>query len=848
MNTHKRTQRSTVVALCAGIALLFALPSSVQAQGWDVTVKGPINNFIDYTDPDTGIKTDAGLFLSGDKSKWIGMLPGDIQPSAVAGENWYLFPFPNMRINLTGTFTNAGGVAGILTDDYYAKFYLDKNDVTVSGTATGDMRGFLYVGKNVFEGNISFIDPLDAGEFGIDPDSENFADFFLVGANISVTNNGAGNAMGVLFWNPATNAVQNIEFPFFNLLNFGNITVSSKNDAWGFWAGDVGPGGVLSHTAPALLLGNITVTATGTTPNNANDHATGIQLGKIGSFGLLPDEAYYLPFMTTGNITVTTDRLNAFGILAESLNSRGIGNDGNTEIGCFGEIKVTSTNGAANAIAAGISITAGDANKWASNFYLRDNITVKAESGKAWGIRSQSPRTRIHILDDVTINVSGADNNIGVEANDLTIWGMATADLGRVIANGNVIIGSGIDWVDVIVGEGSEFKGNANELHKGSSLKLDFIAPEGGKIDGFGTWTVMDGTLITPSGTAEYYFDENGNIAVRRATIKSDTYLAAAMIHNRFAAYTMVRDKFISNEPRRGGYFGQVPYPYQAPFHVPTLAPYQSPYGAYDPHEISPFGKKETQGTSWLSYVGRANQYGNWNLGANGVQIGSDLYVTNRNQLGIIFGYEEGWARKDFDQVESEDIFVGLYAARIFRSGADFRFIYNYGWQSFDMERHDIVNNIFFSKFKGHTQELTLEFGKRYHWDAWSLRPSIATDLYLNHLDSTVESGGVVYEKLDITQCFLRFGMDFRYQYGGWVFNTGLSHAYDVNDPELRTVANGLPLQGSKPGRQVWLYNFNVECQVFRNLSIFGGYDAQIAAGRSNTCQHIGFFGGVVRW
>jgi hypothetical protein len=57
----------------------------------------------------------------------------------------------------------------------------------------------------------------------------------------------------------------------------------------------------------------------------------------------------------------------------------------------------------------------------------------------------------------------------------------------------------------------------------------------------------------------------------------------------------------------------------------------------------------------------------------DGIQVGTDLYRTQREQFGILFGYEGGNATVANDWVKADDLYVGIYGARVLRSGTDIR-------------------------------------------------------------------------------------------------------------------------------------------------------------------------------
>ncbi|MDR1268993.1 MAG: autotransporter outer membrane beta-barrel domain-containing protein, partial [Planctomycetaceae bacterium] len=156
-------------------------------------------------------------------------------------------------------------------------------------------------------------------------------------------------------------------------------------------------------------------------------------------------------------------------------------------------------------------------------------------------------------------------------------------------------------------------------------------------------------------------------------------------------------------------------------------------------------------------------------MGTDGIQVGLDLYKTNKTQLGLLFGYEGSKATLRSDRLDADDVYFGVYAARVFRNGADFRVVYNYGSQDYKLNRLDpglgLNWNTHNSKFNGNTNELNLELGKRIFANRrWSYRPVIGFDLLVNDWDGTQEDGNlstaIAYDGADYTQAFLRIGSD----------------------------------------------------------------------------------------
>ena len=352
----------------------------------------------------------------------------------------------------------------------------------------------------------------------------------------------------------------------------------------------------------------------------------------------------------------------------------------------------------------------------------------------------------------------------------------------------------------------------------------------------------------------------------------NDAFLAAGMIHQRNTGYNMVRDRFISAQRRAGnGYRGQA-------FCDPCEA-VQSLPDPCDPCGTGFSGLGSRNGgarSAWVNYIGRGDEFGAWDLGSNGVQVGSDLFRSNRSQFGVIFGYEDGWAKANshyssnppaglVDRVDSEDTYFGFYAARVFRNGFDGRFVYNQGWQEFDSVRYQ-GGDTFTSSYKGRTSEINLELGKRFYDGAWSFRPFGGLDIYNVRLNSATELNATsevpynayYYSKLDKTQVFLRTGLDLRYVRNRLTFNSGISYAYDVNGAKFeRRVAvadmnfrgtHFSTLRGAKMGEQLLTVNVGGEYQLGRNLSVFGGYNGQAVVDRTGGFQNAGYVGGAVKW
>jgi len=400
-----------------------------------------------------------------------------------------------------------------------------------------------------------------------------------------------------------------------------------------------------------------------------------------------------------------------------------------------------------------------------------------------------------------------------------------------------------------------------------------------------------DPTLVNRAIFTGYRFgvdaagNRNGTIEYSRlkyANLKGE-FLAAGVIHNRYTGYNMVRDRFISGGARYGsGFFGQCDpcAPCGTMACDPCDAAACNPCDDVACNPCDPcgngFGGRKGGGffsgdnrrQSWVNYVGRGDTYGDWDIVSNGVQAGTDLIRTRNTQFGLLFGYEGANAERHnhFTNgfIDSEDTYVGFYAARVLRGGADVRFVYNHGWQDFDMTRDWFDGNLFTSSFSGRTDEINMEIGKRFHDGAFSIRPFVALDFYLSHLGRAVETQvGVgrdlplTYSQMNTTQIFVRPGFEARLQGRRAAINTGFSYAGDLRNEAYQNRVRAVDAagnqfnalyRGAKLGSHLINFNVGGELQVTKCASVFGGYDLQAIVDRDGGIMHVGHVGGAWRW
>jgi hypothetical protein len=544
-----------------------------------------------------------------------------------------------------------------------------------------------------------------------------------------------------------------------------------------------------------------------------------------------------------------------------------------------------STGGAAVAInATGTDITLNTAARdftveGGIRFTAGGDLTIQGANtftngGVSFDVAGATGSTAVNFDTNVTLMGSGSFTNVSV----FTVAAGKDVNLGYSdltdIANGITITSDGVFYTDgdvdvtgqslSIDGSGrTELMGDitaaATGVAAGSVLAVDgskLIGGRLGTVDNDGTIEVYGnaavgstinnglsgaGNVISKASFVEWGVDGSDIkvLRVRASALMSDNYLAAMSMHHRYTAWNAVRDHAISgNAQSRHGYLGQSPE-------------------ACEP-VCGPVKKKRA---AWVNYVGRDSSYRNsfteddWCISSDGVQAGTEIFRTCRNQLGLLFGYEGQTAVDAWDSVKADDIYFGAYGVHVFRNGADARAVFNYGWQNYDSVRYEGAD-VYTAGFKGNTVELNLELGKRRYAGAWSARPLIGFDLFSNDLHGAQESAGagsVTYDKANYTQAFFRFGTDLRYELNRFALTSGLYYSYDMKGGDLWSGVSSGPfhtaLQGSRLGRSVLSYNFGGSMLIGKHCSVFGGFNGETVTDRDGDGFHsTGYVGGAWKW
>jgi len=626
--------------------------------------------------------------------------------------------------------------------------------------------------------------------------------------------------------------------------------VARGGEAYGFVLGRAIEGGA------SVSLGSVEAQAT-----LAGRSATGVQL-----FGGVDG----------GELSITSLNVQSVG------DARGfLAGDVGRGVDVFSDIDGNVTIGTVDVLS-----TAGDAfgvEAREATLNLRGDITATANNGMAFGILTEGNAT-LNILNDVTLTATAAHSGdaFGIwTGNDLTVIGSGRVDLGVAVVHGDAIFGDGSNELTIILDKDtSKLSGShwGNELHSNTTLVL--LGDARGEFRHLGEWAIEDGAFVGDTLT-DWFVNQNNfleAVAAKQARV-SDGYLAAFMMHNRFAAWNAVRDRMISgnefssfttrtHHPRQQQHHHRGHFRGQAPCDCHSCGPISSsPCDPVFTHSCGPDRFLHSSlmhcatRTAWVNYIGRSNAYRssyhnqNWRLSAEGVQGGADLIRTHRGQLGVLFGYESGRMRSNADRIKMDDVYFGAYLARVFFNGMDIRGVFSYGFQDYDMQRFVSGSGFYTSSFKGNTMEANLELGRRFSAGAWSLRPAIAADVFNNKLKGATEReiGGATFDRVDLTQVFLRTGAELRYQGRSFTFNSGVFYSYDLNGKDLRTrVSKGAfsaPLLGTTLGRELLTFNLGGEYQFAGSLFLFGGYQGEYVLDRTYSRLHnIGHAGAGLRW
>jgi len=868
--------QKTFVALVAGVALLVAGPSAVAQISWTddgttATATGSADSNSRTTD--LGVTTQIGVLIDS------GTAPGV-----------NIFDLSGATINVTSI--HGGSDRAILTTLEDATFILDNGTAkTISITKTintdslAASTGFFYLTDNTgpaFSGNI-FGDKTTISSTSLHGRADGLGFWRLNAAGIAIENDAVDivdTAEIHLFKVVATAETEAYGFQAGAIrdtadINIGSIVATGKTAAYGFIVGEVESGTAIdldgvsatTNTGSATAVnfyGNIAsgdVSLGNLVASTTNSNARGLL---VGIFGQGAGDGFHdiTGMVTLGSVTATSTTGNAYGVEAGEANLTLQGDI--VASGAGANTSGIRTHGVTDIILGGAA---------GGTIDIRATTGGVANSNGIWTNGTTSINLAGRSLTTSGVRVDGGSNN-------LSIIGNGFADLGVITMEGGTItIGDGTNPMTFAFNVGASQLGETTEHVLHSGVTFEFYGSALNERDHWGLFTVTGGDIedivYSSTGSTRWGFEERENglyALVNMGSLgMSDGYLAAFTMHNRYAAWHAVRDRMISGNgfaPRpsrshHGYYLGQ------SPCYCDACSPISYGYSPCDPIMVNPcdpcgpgsFAHRgyDVARDAWVNYTGRSDTYyssfhgENWRLSTEGVQAGADLFRTTHGQLGVLFGYESGKTTNKDDRVKMDDMYFGAYAAKVLYNGADIRGVFAYGWQDYDMRRRANGNGFYTSTFKGNSMEANLELGKRLAAGAWSLRPVVAVDVFNNKIKGATEVGGATYDKIDLTQTFLRTGTELRYRMRHFTFNSGVYYAYDLNGKELKTRAtNGaydMQLTGAKLGRELLTFNLGGEYWLAQSLSVFGGYQGEYVMDRTNSRVHnAGYIGAGFKW
>jgi len=724
----------------------------------------------------------------------------EFEPNDVAFFN------PAAGVFAAAVVIDSGGVFSGSTPTYYWYDGADwKSQTFTSGTHNYNISSFDITNTSALAVPTSAITTDDAGS------TYNIGDFKIT-ADTSVSLTGFAYTNGS---------------PFLGTVTMGEIRVHNTGTGEAFgWHSD-------AEITGKLNLGTIHVTA--------QDAAYGVWID-----GDLHDDDNLNKRSVLGNITAISSAGDAYGLFVT------------------GEVENVFLKGDIEVIGAGVNTSGIRTGGSATLTLYTNDVAISTTPSGDTGLWVGAD---IWTTGDLEIQLCGKNLTTGsvkMEGDELWIRGHGRAELGVVtLAEPTALFKIGDDnfhKTTVVVDGERMIKEGGNlglvTIQRASRLEIhgetDKETSLGVLDNGSNPLQVVSRSLFTKWGVDDGNFIRALGLYDRVQA--NDNYLAAAMVHHTRTGWHAVRDHLISGAVRaqpRYGYYGQA----QQRVHPATRG-------------------------AWVNYVGRSSYYessfnGNtWDFTTNGVQLGTDLWQVRKHQLGVFFGHEKSKGSNLTggnlqDRLTARDHYIGLYGVTIYQGGTDLRTVFTYGWQDYSTDRNAANGELYQTVFKGNTAELNVELGRRYYFpDRYgivSLRPAVALDWYYNQLGGGVEvptydpeatSQAIRYGKADISQFFLRFGADFRYEKRRSAVEAGLYYSYDLRGSDLWASASSVDtprlqstLVSSQQGRSVFTFNLGGSYWLCPNLTVFGGYRGEAVldkAGRGY--EHIGHVGGAWRW
>ena len=236
---------------------------------------------------------------------------------------------------------------------------------------------------------------------------------------------------------------------------------------------------------------------------------------------------------------------------------------------------------------------------------------------------------------------------------------------------------------------------------------------------------------------------------------------------------------------------------------------------------------------TWVNYIGRQNSLDFVNTGgihlnnqpldmnSYGVQLGTDLYRSKRNQFGLLFDYE-GFITSSppngCEVLRSDNFNGGFYYAQVFANNSDFRALAKFGsaqhWATFGDPR----------KVGSESFNITCEYGKRrFPVQNISLRPYGAVDINYAHLGAD-QIAGIAFCDTTLTQTYLRFGTDFIAQIKRFTAKADISYSVDMVSDHLKVEYVDTSVDNLHIGRQIASTGLTGQYDLNRRGALFASY------------------------
>ncbi|MDL2260317.1 autotransporter domain-containing protein, partial [Deltaproteobacteria bacterium OttesenSCG-928-K17] len=179
-----------------------------------------------------------------------------------------------------------------------------------------------------------------------------------------------------------------------------------------------------------------------------------------------------------------------------------------------------------------------------------------------------------------------------------------------------------------------------------------------------------------------------------------------------------------------------------------TMHPQTENRIAHSAGDTERFGLWATPNFSYTSVDGNYSRGlgGDFTVKNYGVTLGFDAWANDRFRLGVFGSYNSGKLDGDYEDIESDDIQLGVYGQAALPEGFMLNVGFAYGWQDYNAKRDiyggplNAYNQRIKSDFDGNTITASVELNKAFALDYnMFLRPSLGYTYIGNELDGYTE-------------------------------------------------------------------------------------------------------------